>query len=271
MAAGDENLSQIIQFTASHHIVLAIEGEMQTPGANDCGDGVESYRPAGTIASLASRIKSLSGKIDIIAMDEPLWFGHVARSFWRPSASVCHASIDEVAKNTAKTIAEVRRIFPGVVVGDIEPLPNLYGKAPVPRDYLAELRRWIDAFRQQNGRPLAFIHFDIGWQRTILPQNNALEQRAWPGQLRSAVAIARQNHLRFGIIYNGDPTDASNIVWTTHAIQRYHIVEQTLKIYPDDVIFQTWMKYPNAVVPESTPGTLTNLLYSYINEHDEPH
>jgi hypothetical protein len=46
-------------------------------GSDSCGMGVEGYGNPNTIENTARHIKSLGGTIDYIAMDVPVWFGHI--------------------------------------------------------------------------------------------------------------------------------------------------------------------------------------------------
>jgi len=270
-STGDNTLATIIEFTNQHKIALALEGEMQTPDPNGCGTGIESYYPRGKMKQLAARIKSLGGILSYIAMDEPLWYGHFATSTSQPGARVCLATIDQVAANVAHAIAEVREIFPDVAVGDIEPVSSLYADRASSSDRPIALQHWIDAFARASGRPLAFVHFDIVWAHTTPGTFNASENQYWSRQLALSVQLVRDNRIRVGIIYNGRAQDTHNVSWTNHAIYRYQTIEEQLSIKPDDAIIQTWEPHPDQIVPETTPGTLTNLLRSYIEWHSAAH
>lgn len=261
---GDKGLEKIIRFTQAHHIKLALEAGMLTPGPNECGEGVEGYNPPGFMLGLARRIQKLGGRIDIIAMDEPYYFGHIATSFWRPNHGVCRASIPQVAQNAARTIAAIRTVFPNVEVGDIEPIPN-YAKISAADDpRIPQLVDWAKAFAQATGRPLSFMHFDVGWITRPPLADPQTEQNGWIAALLRAVMVTRSIGLPYGIIINGRPDATSNIAWTSSAEQHFKIIEGRLGLHPSDVVFQTWVKLPNHVGPETTPGTLTSLLADYV-------
>lgn len=265
---GNKGLEKIILFTQAHHIKLALEAGMLTPGPNECGKGVEGYSLPGFMLGIARRIQQLGGSIDIIAMDEPYYFGHVATSFWRPSRGVCRAPIPLVAQNVARTIAAVRTVFPDVEVGDIEPIPN-YAKISAADDpRIPQLADWASAFAQATGRPLSFMHFDIGWITQPPLVDAQAEQNGWISTLLRATIVIRKIDLPYGIIINGRPDATSNIAWTESAEQHFKIIERRLRLQPNDMIFQSWVKFPDRVGPETIPGTLTNLLATYVRWYE---
>lgn len=70
---------------------MAVEqGVIGGSGANGCGKGVEGYASPAASEAVARRIKSLGGQLDCVAMDEPVWFGHI----------VGHLSADAAAAST---------------------------------------------------------------------------------------------------------------------------------------------------------------------------
>jgi hypothetical protein len=250
----DAALRQMFAFLQARGIKFSLEAPMLTPGAGGCGRGVEGYAEAGDIQALAVRIKTLGGRLDDITMDEPLYFGHAAHSFWRPSAGVCRADVASVAADAAQVIAAVRTVFPQVIVGDVEPVGA--GKGVEPPD----LRLWFAAFQHATGSRLAFLHFDVVWDG----QAPAL----WGPPLVAAWRVAGGAGIRAGIIYNGNPSDLTNVSWTADAARHYRAAEQEAGLALDgssyDAVFETWMAHPDLLVPETLPGTMTNLILGYV-------
>jgi len=86
----------------------------------------------------------------------------------------------------------------------------------------------------------------------------------WVSELARAQEAAKAHHIRSGIYYNGNPQDADGTAWVSHAIERYKEVEGQDHLQFDDIIFQTWMRQPELLLPETAPGTMTNLVFSYL-------
>ena len=257
---GDKALKEIIIFLQRHRMALGVDGNLQTPGKDECGLGIEGYDPPGSAKLLAARIKSLGGELRYIAMDEPLWFGHIAKSYWLPNHGACRDTIEGVAANVAAVVSEVRQVFPNVEVGDIEYLPP--GDDVEWPHYSGELKTWLSAFEKKTGRPLSFLHFDVGWQPN--PRHGGKVDETWRASLKSVTQIPSEAGIAYGVIYNGSPTDTGDDEWVDRAEERFQIAEGALQLKPDQVVIQSWMKHPGVVAPETTPGTLTNLLLRYL-------
>jgi hypothetical protein len=239
--APEAELRRMIQDLRRRHIALGFEALM-LPQGDKCGSGVEGYSYPGAIAEAAGRVKRLGGILRYAAMDDPLWFAHQANG-----PNTCHSSIEEAARQIAVNVRALRGIFPAIRIGDIEPVAN----PGAPPDWIDEILQFAAAYRAASGSPLDFVHADVSWGggwSTALPM------------------LARRLHadgVRFGIIYNGDEQDDQDIAWTTHAEQRFTEVEGELGLEPDTAVLQTWMRYPQRMLPESTAGTMTNLVIRY--------
>ena len=237
----DEQLRRMFADLRRRGIALAVEGLLQRYGA-DCGQGIEGYSSRGTAALIARRISQLGGRLAYVAMDEPLWYGHV---FLGPHA--CRASIAAVAANVAQSVAELRRVFPAVQVGDIEP----FATKGQPADWLDEIGKWIAAYRAATHSNLSFFDVDVDWREP------------WQQQFLALVPRLSEAGVKFGVIYNGDPSDPNNIAWTRHAEERFVAVEADPALIPDHAILQTWMSHPSSMLPETQPGTMTWLVNRY--------
>lgn len=231
-------LKDLFALLERHHIRLAVEGLMMT-GHDGCGG--EGYAAPMQMPVLAARVKRLGGELSYVAMEGPLWGGHISSA---PNA--CHDSIESVATDVAAKVRAIRSIFPDVVVGDIEPA----GKTE-PADYLGQIAQWIDAYGRASGERLGFWHADVQWSGP------------WKRQLSSLAELLHREHIRFGIIYNGNPDDPSGEAWTRYAEQRFVTVEADPARAPDDAIIQTWHPYPQKNLPETTLGTMTSLVDRY--------
>jgi hypothetical protein len=238
--ASDDDLEKLIIGLRKRGIKLAVEGLM-IPQRGSCGAGVEGYSAPGTIAAVAQQIKRLGGAIDAVAMDEPARFG----SYYR-GAHACSSSLDAVASAVAENVRAIRQIFPDVKIGDIEPFGGKNeGTWP------DSIEAFAHAYQKATGRPLDFFDADLDWNGP------------WHEALLDMARRMRKLGIRFGIIYNGDPDDASDQAWTGHALARANEIEGELGLVPDRAILQTWMRYPLRMLPEGQPGTMTNLVLNY--------
>jgi uncharacterized protein (TIGR03437 family) len=238
----DDDLRQIFSYLNSHHIALAVEwGPLSS---QVCGQGIEGFGGSAALPQ-ATRIQQLGGNLQYIAMDEP--FSH-ASLYSGPNA--CNWTPQQVAANALTQIALVKTVFPNVLVGDIEVVPDT-GESP---NWLNQYTAWLDTWRAAAGSPLAFFHFDVNW---------TVDWRPSVERLRQALV---QRGIPFGMIYDGWPTDLTDADWVNDAESHYVSYETQGGTPPDHVIFQSWNDYPKHVLPESDPTTFTHLIDTYVRQ-----
>ena len=198
------------------HLPFAIESLAQSwvhqGGPANCGNGVESYTDPPGNWRVAQKLKAAGGELAIVAMDEPLFYGH-----FYDGRNACHSSIANVAERAVAIMAEYKKLFPQVVIGDIEPVPAIAEHPGWQNEY----RQWMTAFSAAMGQPLAFLQIDINWSKPD-----------WPVKLQETVAFARTVKLPFSIIYNGnvhgDPTP-TNEKWLNSAVQNFLEIETGMR------------------------------------------
>jgi uncharacterized protein (TIGR03437 family) len=237
----DATLQQIFSYLNSHHIALAVEFPPLIPTAA-CGIGVEGF--AGELAlPMATRIQQLGGNLQYVAFDEPFYHGGVLY----PGPNACHWTPQQIAADALQSVAQIKTVFPNVIVGDIEPVPG--GPA-----WLSQYTAGIDAWRAAAGVPFAFFHFDVNWGIS------------WKPSVESLREALQQRGIPFGMIYNGWTTDLSDAQWMNDAENHYAEWEAQGGTIPSHVIFQSWYPYPQHVLPESDPTALTYLIDSYFRQ-----
>ena len=246
----DEQIKVIIDDLNRRGIALAIESLAQSDAvAPQCGQGVEGYGHPKEVALIAAKIKRAGGTLGYLAMDEPLFFGH-----YYDGSGACHSTITNVAERVADVLAEYKKVFPNVVIGDIEPA----GAFRRP-EWAGDYHRWTAAFREKVGTPLAFLRVDIDW-------NNADPKQA----LQEGIELAGNNGLGFQVIYNGRDTDKSDAAWIASAKANIGLIESYLGHPPESVVFESWVAHPTYLLPETSPTTLTGLIAWYIAGSPHP-
>ena len=239
--APEQQVRRMIEDLQRRHISLALEASALT-NKGDCGQKVEGYGRPGDIVRSVERIRQLGGELKYIAMDGPLWSGHAFNGI-----NSCHTQVSAIALDVAANVMAIKRIFPAVQIGDIEPA----GRAD-PADWVDQVMQWTKAYQGATGEPLAFLHFDVVWSGP------------WRQQLALLTPRLHEAGIKTGVIYNGDPDDQLDLAWTSHAERRFSTIEADHAISPDQAIIQTWMPHPSHILPETQPGTLTWLVNRYL-------
>jgi len=255
--SSDEDLSKVLGALSRRGMALAMQG---TPliASEACGLGVEGYGPPHDMKDAAARVKRLGGIIDYIALDEPLYYGHVftrrpLMNYETQAPAPCHSPIAELARETALKIAEVRQVFPELKIGDVEPA----GVFPAGgAEFRRMLREWFQAYEGATGRKFAFFDIDVVWL-----------QPDWQSQFDDAVSVVREAGIPLGVIFNGTPTEPTDAAWLTSARAHIRLVESKLGRPPDRAIFQSWTDHPRRILPETEPDSFTNLIKTYVESH----
>jgi uncharacterized protein (TIGR03437 family) len=220
-------------------IALALEYGVLT-ASTQCGAGVEGFGGEG-LMNAALRIKRNGGILRYLAMDEPIYF-----STLYTGANACHWTVDQMAANAASNLRMLIAQFPGLVIGDIEPVP-------VPAaNWISQYQAGIQAFRKALGFPLGFFHADVLW-----------DSPTYLTDLASLRGMLASEGVRFGVIYNGNGYDTSDAQWIQSATQ--HMFASELNVgSPDAATFQSWNAYPRKLLPESDPDSFTGLVNAYF-------
>lgn len=247
LRAPETDLARVISGLNQRHIAIAMQ-VVPLVASRACGLGVESYGSRRDVLAAAQRIKALGGTLGYGRMDEPLWFGHVFVG--RNGRVGCQMPIAALAAEAAAKVADLKRVFPAVQIGDVEP----FG-VPVPNaTWGQDLRQWFSAYRNATGQPLAFFHADCAWVRPN-----------WESQFLLGVQIVQAAGIPLGVIYNGSRRDDTDLSWSNAAIAHFKLIEGQLGVRPYAAIFQSWTDRPRKMLPEDEPGTLTNVVATYLN------
>jgi hypothetical protein len=239
--ASDDELRAAVAGIRRLGLALAVEAGPLDPPA-ECGQGIEGFAGTEEGRLIARRILKAGGRLDLIALDEPLFFASI---YDGPQA--CHWEPARVAAEVGEYIEVMRGFFPQVLVGDTEPLAG----ASTPAAYT----RWLETFRQVNGYDLAFLHMDIDWGRP-----------SWPAQVRAVEDFGRAFGVPVGLIYTGNVQDATDEAWLSIAGERLLRYEGQAGGRPEHVLFQSWHDRPDRALPDSERYTFTGFIRSYFED-----
>jgi hypothetical protein len=251
--ADQSEVDRIVADLKRRHIAIGLETGVMNVGSKNtnppCGGFglIEGYGTTALAQRLSQKIKAAGGEIAYIAMDEPLWYGHMFKGR-RNGQPACQSSVDDVIALAAPTLSVFRTEFPDAVIGDIE--PTVVAEQPGWRN---DVLHFAQRFRDVTSRPLAFLHLDIVWARPN-EEDYAIDL------FRYAEVLKRQGLLdKTGIIYDASALKKDDASWVQDA--RDHIVSLEDKgIEPDQAIIQSWMPNPTHAMPETSPDTLTSLV-----------
>lgn len=249
----DAELRRIVTDLNRRDIAIALETQPLTR-TGTCGnsEAFASNGPAQTLSRLR-RFRAAGGQVRYLAMDEPLTFGRL------PSPEGCGLSTEQVAQEVANYIIAVKREFPDVIIGDIE-----YEGAGVE-----DVKHFLEAYRNVTGAYLSFLHWDINWQQPISWWPVDWKQRRflwpeWPEKARELEVYCRERGVRFGMIYNGNADASTDAEWLKQA-EDHMAMYESLGGKPDHVIFQSWHKQPQYLLPETDPTKFTYLINRYFH------
>jgi glucose/arabinose dehydrogenase len=202
--------------------------------------------PVAITRDAVQRIQAAGGTVAALVLQEPYTFA--GPGYTGPGA--CNWSATQTATHVRTNFVEgVRALFPGIPIGVVE------------NDHLspAQADAWMAAWEAVVGEPFAFYHLDVDWGA----------RSTWTGPARQVESFARARNIPFGIIYNGLFNDSSNQQWIERAVQHMGRYESEGGGRPDHVIFQSWHRYPNRVLPETDPTAMTSLINRYFGQRTD--
>jgi hypothetical protein len=238
----DATLRNMFADLKRRHIAFAIEWGALEP-VDSCA-WTEGFDSAGSGLHYAQRIRDLGGTLQYVAFDEP--FQHTSFLYQGPGA--CLWSAQQIAQYASHDLAEIQSVFPDVVVGDIEVLPD----SDSVDTWLGAYQQWVDAWRAETGKHFAFFHFDVAWTSD------------WKAPAAALARALRARHIPVGQIYIGDVDAGSDASWIASAVQHTADVEIGVGLTPDQVIFQSWEPRPTHVLPEADPTAFTYVIDRYF-------
>lgn len=242
---GDPQMIRSV-FNGMHerHIKMAVEmGSVVR--LDPCGGG-EGYAPPDMADKMGKKLRELGVTLDYMALDEPVWYGHeVTKGITPLHQPYCAYPLKVVAQRSGMSIKAMRKYFPAVQAGIID----VVATTPVPPAQLArDYGEFASLLQDEIGGRLAFFHSDIAWRTN------------WKVALPLVKSEMRQRHIPFGLIVGGSPDQRTNQAWVDVALRRLRAIEADATMRPDQIVVQSWQNLPTHMLPETEPGTETNLL-----------
>jgi len=199
------------------------------------------------------RFQSDGGKIDTLAMDEPL----------TACRNELHKPFEYAVEETARFMALVRGKYPDFKIGDIEPYP--YFQAD-------ELMAFFDALQNKlesmHVRGMDFVRLDVDWMH--FTAGDPIGQAGWNG-VRTIELECRKRHIPFSLIYwaaDYPSLRKSNLAtdetWETSILGQGQAFKST-GATPDAFVIESWLDTPSTALPETSKGTFTKSVLDFCN------
>ncbi len=237
-------LKEKFRFLRENNIAVAVEWPAMTWQENGVGYKIEGFAPKGFSQQIVNKIKAAGGTLDYVAMDEVVFFGHKkALNQFSPQHP-----IDKVATEVAANLKDVWAVFPNAKVGDVEPLEQ-FGDG-----YLQDMKTWLAEYKKATGRNLDFLHADVVWEEN------------WKETLPNVMKVAKQNGTRFGVIFNATKGTGPDYYWMISARKNINSYMNSGISIPDDIVFQSWNRFPAKISEDSAPQSHASLVPYLIKE-----
>ncbi|HEX7171255.1 MAG TPA: hypothetical protein VF365_01465 [Candidatus Limnocylindria bacterium] len=229
-AATDDELRRVVGDLNRRSIAIGFEASPLRYGS-DCAAWLDEGR------RITRRLQEAGAVVRYVAFDHPYDTGVLG-----PAPDGCGLSPEQAAQGVAEYAAAIRERFPDIVIGSIETAAN----------EVAEVERWVDAYRSAAGEDLDFFHLDLNFARPD-----------WPEATLEIETFLRRRGIEIGMIYFGNWEDRSDAVWLGRVEDRFTRYE-LLGGRPDHAIFQSWHPYPQRILPETYADAFTAIIPRYL-------
>ncbi len=242
-SATDEQLRELFAWLDEHELPLGLEVEPLTWKGADVCDHRESMEGPYDLIEI-ERIHRLGGRLDYLTLDQPFANGHVYAGL-----RACGYTVEEVVDEVWAWVGEVRRYFPGIAVGSIEPV--------VSHLYLSErdFATWLDTWEARTGEPLAFLNIDVDWR---------IED--WPERVMAIEALADARGVPFGMLYLGSEDSRQNDTWLEQQMAHAVRYEQVHGGTPQMAGLWSWHSQPDRTLPDDDLNTSSGRVKQYFGE-----
>jgi hypothetical protein len=242
----DDQIRSIFTFAKRHHMRVEMETSIVAHYPTEGCGHIEGYSFPYEIAAQVGVLTRLNLQIDILTMDEPVWWGH-----YDPDASGCHLSIPDMVDRIVENYNIIIAQNPGIEIVEIEPIPTLTNYPDWPQS----LNTFRTLLYQKTGKKIRAIQLDTGW-----------DYPSWMQPMKDMQRFAHQNKMALGFYMYGGGFATSDSEWITQALQHMEVAEGAVGVIPDQAIFSSWSTHPVNTMPETSPNTMTWLINRYFRE-----
>lgn len=196
------------------------------------------------------RFEPLGAKVDRYAFDEP---------FYATKYVLCKPDSFAI-EETAKYIAKLRKSYPNVTIGDIEPYPVMK---------LDELKSFITKLNEECGRlgvkGLDFFRVDVDWQS----MNNTYGG-SWV-EVKQLEDFCRSRGIKFSLIYwaanypkLAEMKLADDLTWYLGVMNQGNTYA-AVGGKPDEYVIESWVHTPKHSLPEKDKTSFTGSVLDFYN------
>ena len=118
LSSTDEQLTTVFEDMKRRGIAVGVSmgAAQREPG---CGAG-EGYLPANVVDIVGRRLTRHGYKLDVMGMDEPVWFAHEVSWETEAGQTPCDYPLPTLVAQVTLTVKHMRQYFSELKVGDIE-------------------------------------------------------------------------------------------------------------------------------------------------------
>ena len=246
LSSTDEQLTTVFNDLRRRNIAIGVEmGASQRE--EGCGGG-EGYLPLKVVDIVGKRLTRHGFKLDYMSMDEPIWFAHEVSWGKQLGQRPCHYPLPKLVTQVALTVNHMRQYFPDLKVGDIEVVADYADRNMDWHQVIGDYAEFARLFERATGTKLAYFHCDIAWRTN------------WRPDIAPLASEFHQQGIRFGAIIGGTPLDTTDQAFVNTGLARLRELQSNPATRLDDIVVDSWQPRPSKFLPETEPGTMTNLL-----------
>lgn len=215
-------------------IKIAIELPIMIDPYPDNKKYIEGFEGSNYVKKIISKLKNNNISVDFFVMDEPLYFGAYRGENKSLGAKV---AVESVVEKSISNIELIKKNYPNAELGLVEPIQLFMND-----DFYNYFKLYNDEMKLRKV-DIKFIQDDIVWNKfdkgVVLSLSNRL----------------KVNNISFDVIINSSVKANTNSQWIDSANGNLRLIFDLIKKNQIGVVFQSWNKYPDKIIPEWSPNS----------------